>query len=62
MEQNQSPILSQGVHLVICAGDFDYERAGAWLAGHDTAKLIRRHSSDPERIEDKAPVDPYAGG
>jgi predicted nucleotidyltransferase len=35
------------------AGDFDYERAGAWLAGHDAAELIRRHSPDPGRIEER---------
>ena len=44
--------LSEANHLYD-TGDFDYERAGAWLAGHDAAKLIRRHSPDPGRIEEK---------
>ena len=35
------------------ASDFDYERAGGWLAGHDAAELIRRHSPDPGRIEER---------
>jgi hypothetical protein len=45
-------IYSEADHL-FDTGDFDYERAGAWLAGRDAAELIRRHSPDPGRIEER---------
>ena len=45
-------LYSEADHL-FDTGDFDYERAGAWLAGHDAAELIRRHSPDPGRIEER---------
>jgi predicted nucleotidyltransferase len=32
-------------------GDFDYERAGSWLAGKDAVTLLRRHSANANRIE-----------
>ena len=31
--------------------DFDYECAGAWLAGKDAADIIRKHSGKANRIE-----------
>jgi predicted nucleotidyltransferase len=31
--------------------DFDYERAGAWLAGRDALRTIRKHSPKAIRIE-----------
>lgn len=34
-------------------GGFDYEQAGAWLAGHDVADRIRRHSAAPERLKER---------
>lgn len=45
-------IYSEADHL-FDTGDFDYERAGAWLAGRDAAELVRRHSPDPGRIEER---------
>jgi transposase InsO family protein len=33
------------------AGKFDYESAGAWLAGSDARILLRQFSADPEQIE-----------
>ena len=38
-------------HL-LAAGDFDYERAGSWLAGKDAVTLMRRHSANSNRIEE----------
>ena len=31
--------------------DFDYERAGAWLAGKDAQETIQKHSLKADRIE-----------
>jgi predicted nucleotidyltransferase len=45
-------LFNEAAHL-FDASDFDYERAGAWLAGHDAAELVRRHSPDPGRIEER---------
>lgn len=33
--------------------DFDYERAGAWLAGKDALGIIRRYSHKATRIEER---------
>ena len=32
--------------------DFDYERAGAWLAGKDALETIQKHSLKANRIEE----------
>jgi predicted nucleotidyltransferase len=37
-------------HL-LSAEDFDFERAGAWLAGKDALNLLRLHSSNSIRVE-----------
>jgi predicted nucleotidyltransferase len=39
-------------HL-LAAGDFDYERAGSWLAGGDAAELLQRHGASSDRIMEK---------
>jgi predicted nucleotidyltransferase len=44
-------LYSEADHL-LAAGDFDYERAGSWLAGKDAVTLIRRHSANSNRIEE----------
>jgi predicted nucleotidyltransferase len=44
-------LYSEADHL-LAAGDFDYERAGSWLAGQDAVTLIRRHSANSNRIEE----------
>ena len=41
---------SEADHL-FAAGDFDYERTGSWLAGKDAVTQLRRHSANPNRIE-----------
>lgn len=44
--------LYKEVDRLLDARDFDYERAGSWLAGKDAVTLIRRHSANPARIEE----------
>jgi hypothetical protein len=53
LDAGQADRLYNEAPHIFNAGDFDYERAGAWLAGHDAAKLISRHSPDPGRIEER---------
>jgi predicted nucleotidyltransferase len=38
--------------------DFDYERAGAWLAGKDALETIQQYSSEANRIEKNASLHP----
>jgi predicted nucleotidyltransferase len=44
-------LYSEADHL-LAAGEFDYERAGSWLAGKDAVMLMRRHSANSNRIEE----------
>jgi len=45
---NQSRLYEEAAHL-LDQNDFDYERAGAWLAGYDAAAAIRENSAGGTR-------------
>jgi len=44
---NQQRLYEEAAHLL--DSNFDYERAGAWLAGHDAAKAIRKDGAEQAR-------------
>jgi predicted nucleotidyltransferase len=47
---NSERLYGEAVQLLEDPG-FDYEYAGAWLAGKDAADIIKTHSSKANRIE-----------
>jgi predicted nucleotidyltransferase len=47
---NTERLYSEAAHLLENP-DFDYERAGAWLAGKDALETIQQYSSEAIRIE-----------
>jgi predicted nucleotidyltransferase len=47
---NTERLYSEAAHLLENP-DFDYERAGAWLAGKDALETIQQYSSEANRIE-----------
>lgn len=47
--ENSERLYSEAAHL-LKDDDFDYEEAGAWLAGYDAAKSIVQYSEHPKRI------------
>lgn len=49
--ENTERLYAQAAHLLE-ADDFDFEAAGAWLAGHDAATQIAACSREPERLLD----------
>ena len=49
--ENASRLYSEAANLLE-ADDFDYEKAGGWLAGHDAADQISDCSADPSRLLD----------
>jgi predicted nucleotidyltransferase len=50
-DDNAERLYEVGLHLLE-SDDFDYEAAGAWLAGHDSARCITGHSEHPSRVLD----------
>jgi predicted nucleotidyltransferase len=48
---NQSRLYEEATHL-LDRNDFDYERAGAWLAGYDAAAAIRDNAGGQTRTPD----------
>ena len=48
---NQSRMYEEAAHL-LDQNDFDYERAGAWLAGYDAAAAVRENSGGRTRTSD----------
>jgi len=50
-DENAKRLYEVGTHLLE-SDDFDYEAAGAWLAGHDSARCITGHSEQPYRVLD----------
>jgi predicted nucleotidyltransferase len=48
---NQSRLYEEAPHL-LDGNDFDYERAGAWLAGHDAAGAVRKDAAQRTRTTD----------
>ncbi len=49
--ENTKRLYSEAPHL-LDADDFDYESAGAWLAGHDARICISQHSNQPDQVVD----------
>jgi len=47
--ENAARLYEVGAHLLE-SDDFDYDVAGAWLAGHDSARCIIGHSDHPGRV------------
>jgi predicted nucleotidyltransferase len=47
--ENADRIYEDAAHLLE-ADDFDYDMAGAWLAGHDAAGCLVQNSSEPDRV------------
>lgn len=50
-EENTTRLYDEAAHLLE-TDDFDYESAGAWLAGHDAAAGIASTSPNPPRLFD----------
>ena len=50
-DENAERLYNVGAHLLE-RDDFDYEAAGAWLAGHDAAHCITNNSKQPRRVLD----------
>jgi predicted nucleotidyltransferase len=48
---NQSRLYDEAPHL-LDQDNFDYERAGAWLAGHDAAAAVRKNAAERTRTPD----------
>lgn len=46
---NQQRLYDEATHL-LDDSHFDYERAGAWLAGHDAATAIRKDAAEQTRV------------
>ncbi len=51
MEAGQEQRLYAEEDHLLRAADFDFERAGSWLAGKDALNLLRLHSDNSTRIE-----------
>lgn len=49
--ENTARLYAEASHL-LKADDFDYESAGAWLAGHDARICIFQHSKQPDQVVD----------
>ena len=54
-QQNTDRLYIEAPHLLE-SEDFDFEVAGAWLAGRDAAKAITASSADPQRLLDAVRV------
>jgi predicted nucleotidyltransferase len=50
-DENTARLYEVGAHLLE-QKDFDYEVAGAWLAGYDARQCIANHSEQPRRVLD----------
>jgi predicted nucleotidyltransferase len=50
-DENTARLYEVGAHLLE-RENFDYEVAGAWLAGHDAHQCIVNHSEQPRRVLD----------
>ena len=50
-DENTVRLYEVGAHLLE-RDDFDYEVAGAWLAGYDALRCISSHSKQPRRVLD----------
>jgi len=61
--KNAERLYEEAEHL-LSKDDFDYDRAGAWLAGHDARSSIIKYGEDPTRVLDvvkeilNAQIDP----
>jgi len=49
--ENAERLYAEASHL-LDTDDFDYESAGAWLAGHDAGICIAEYSKQPKRVID----------
>lgn len=49
--ENAERLYEVGTHL-LNEDDFDYQTAGAWLAGYDAARCVVNHSEQPRRVFD----------
>lgn len=52
LDAGQGERLSVEANALFGLGDFDYERAGAWLVGKDASALLHAHSQNLNRIEE----------
>jgi predicted nucleotidyltransferase len=52
LDAGQGERLSVEADALFGQGDFDYERAGAWLVGKDASALLHAHSQNLNRIEE----------
>jgi predicted nucleotidyltransferase len=50
-DAGQAERLYAETELFESAGKFDYENAGAWLAGRDARAMLRQFSADPDHLE-----------
>lgn len=50
-DENTARLYEVGTHLLE-REDFDYEVAGAWLAGYDAVQCVTNHSEQPRRVLD----------
>ena len=50
-DENTARLYEVGAHLLE-REDFDYEVAGAWLAGYDALQCVMNHSEQPRRVLD----------
>jgi predicted nucleotidyltransferase len=50
-DQNTARLYEVGAHLLE-REDFDYDVAGAWLAGYDALQCVTKHSEQPRRVLD----------
>ncbi len=50
-DENTARLYEVGAHLLDRV-DFDYEVAGAWLAGYDALQCVINHSKQPRRVLD----------
>lgn len=48
-DENTARLYEVGAHL-LDREDFDYEVAGAWLAGYDALQCVANHSEQPRRV------------
>jgi predicted nucleotidyltransferase len=53
LDAGNSERLYSGAGQLLENSDFDYERAGAWLAGKDALETIQKHSLKANRIEEE---------
>jgi len=51
LDAGQAERLYGETELLESTGKFDYESAGAWLAGRDARTMLRQFSTDPDHIE-----------